>query len=225
MNALKSGVYAQAEIIAGENVADLQTLTDEYIARFCPTTPEERGLVDTLIRDDWRLRRLARAEAQLWEFSMRHTDLLDKQNPLGHVLTVNDEGFTRLQRLINQIERSSQNALRALERIQSGRDLEPIASEAAAPQPENCPESGPQPEQTKTASPEIGFVPPIPQPEEFMNGDEPRGDGPKPLSGVGRMTRKSGSRKRRFVGEPGSSRPQARTALAGESFENSQSAC
>jgi len=170
MNALKSGVYAQAEIIAGENAADLQTLTDEYIARFRPTTPEERRLVDTLIRDDWRLRRLARAEAQLWEFSMRHTALLDKQYPLGHVLTTNDESFIRLQRRINQIERSSQNALRELERIQSQRDLEPGVREAAAPPPENAPAPDPQVQQTETTSPEIGFVRPVPKPEEFMNG-------------------------------------------------------
>src|SRR5215471_18502314 len=85
MNALRSGVYAQSEIIAGENPAELQTLTAEYIQRFHPTTPEQRRYVDTLIRDDWRLRRLARAEAQLWEYTMRHTALLDKEYALGHV--------------------------------------------------------------------------------------------------------------------------------------------
>jgi len=119
MNALQSGVYAQSEIIAGENPADLQALTAEYIRRFHPTTPEQRRYVDTLIRDDWRLRRLARAEAQLWEYTMRHTALLDQENPLGHVVAVAGDPFARLQRRINDIERSSKSALRELERLQS----------------------------------------------------------------------------------------------------------
>ena len=125
MNALKSGVYAEAEIVAGEDPAALETMTAEYIQRFHPTTPEQRHYVDTLIRDDWRLRRLARAESQLWEYTMRHTPFFDKETPLGHVVTAADETFARLQRRINDVQRSYRDALRELERLQAQERPEP----------------------------------------------------------------------------------------------------
>ena len=160
MNALKSGVFAESEIIAGEDRAALEALTAEYIQRFHPTTPEERHFVDTVIRDDWRLRRLARAESQLWEYTMRHTPFFDKENPLGHVVTAADETFARLQRRINDVQRSYRDALRELERLQA----------QERPEPENCPEPAPQIQEEKTTSPGNGFVRPIPEPEYFMNG-------------------------------------------------------
>jgi hypothetical protein len=159
-NALKSGVYAEAEIIAGEDPAALEALTAEYVQRFHPTTPEERHFVDTVVRDDWRLRRLARAESQLWEYTMRHTPFFDKEHPLGHVVTVADETFARLQRRINDVQRSYRAALRELERLQT----------QERPEPENCPEPAPQLQEAETASPRNGFVRPIPEPEYFMNG-------------------------------------------------------
>jgi len=165
MNALKSGVHAQSEIIAGENPADLQDLSAEYIQRFHPTTPEERRYVDTLIRGDWRLRRLARAEAQLWEYTMRHTAFLDQENPLGHVVTVAGDPFARLQRRINDVERSCKDALRELERIQSQDHPEPVAA-----QPRNAPPPDAQLEEEQTTSPQIGFLRPIPEPAYFMHG-------------------------------------------------------
>ena len=67
MNALKSGIDAKSEIIRREDITALQALTDEYLARFQPATPEQRLYVDTLIRGDWQLRRLAKTDAQLWE--------------------------------------------------------------------------------------------------------------------------------------------------------------
>ena len=41
-NALKSGIDAQAQIIHGESVDNLKSLTAEYYHRFHPTTPEQR---------------------------------------------------------------------------------------------------------------------------------------------------------------------------------------
>jgi hypothetical protein len=159
MNALKSGVFAESEIIAGEDRAALEALTAEYIQRFHPTTPEQRHYVDTVIRDDWRLRRLARAESQLWEYTMRHTPFFDKENPLGHVVSMADETFARLQRRINDVQRSYRDALRELERLQ-----------ASEPQPEDCPEPAPHLQEKETTSPGNGFARPIPDPKYFMNG-------------------------------------------------------
>ena len=170
MNALKSGIHAESEIIAGEDPAALEALTAEYVQRFHPTTPEQRRYVDTLVRDDWRLRRLARAEAQLWEYTMRHTAYFDTENPLGHVLAEADGVFTRLQRRMNDIERSSKDALHELERLQSQDCAEPVALESAEAQPQICPDPDLQLEEEETTSPGIGFVRPLPQPRYFMNG-------------------------------------------------------
>jgi len=144
MNALKSGVDARSEIIRGEDPAAIEALTAEYRERFRPCTPEERRFVDTLIRGDWQLRRLATADAQLWERSMKKTLFLDEENPLGHVLPDAAPTFSRLQRRVNDIERSYRNALSEIERLLALRE---------APNP---------PSQTiddSAASAGIGFVP------------------------------------------------------------------
>src|ERR1039457_6229806 len=70
MNALKSGIDAQSNIIRGENAADLQALADFYYQECRPSTAQERFCVDILIRNDWQLRRLERVDAQLWAYQM-----------------------------------------------------------------------------------------------------------------------------------------------------------
>jgi len=120
MNALKSGIDAQSEIIRGENSVDLETLAAEYHSRFQPATPEERWLVDVLIRSDWQLPRLACAEAQLWRFGIDTAPEGRKGSPLGSVLEYADQKLGRLQRRVDySIQRNYQRALRELERLQS----------------------------------------------------------------------------------------------------------
>jgi hypothetical protein len=152
MNALKSGVDAQSHIIRGEHQEQLQTLTAEYLERFRPATPEERFYVDTLIRDDWQLRRLAKADAQIWEYQMDSAFTLNEDSPLGHAFSRGDRTFIRLQRRIDATERSYQRALRELERLQSTRQ---------PPAPHLQPETSidPQPAENLPSSPSIGFVP------------------------------------------------------------------
>ena len=150
MNALKSGVHAESEIIRGENTADLETLTAEYIKRFHPTTPEERFYVDILIRDDWKLRRLSKAEAELWELTIDGAFRLEEETPIGQAYRNANQTFARLQRRINDLERSYKAALRELERLQS---------------------QGPAPQLLEDTDPseEIGFVSPThPEPRPEM---------------------------------------------------------
>ena len=151
-NALKSGIHSQSQIIHGEKPEDLEALTAEYFDRFQPATPEERFFVDILIRDDWQLRRLATADAQIWEFKIEGFFHPDKETPLGHAFSFADHTFERLQRRINATERSFKSALHELQQLQS----------AHAPQPGPEPASTPQPQETKPSSPAIGFVPPRP---------------------------------------------------------------
>jgi hypothetical protein len=59
MNALKSGIDAQSNIIRGENAAGCQ-----------PSTALEQLYVDILIRNDWQLRRMERVDAEFWEYRL-----------------------------------------------------------------------------------------------------------------------------------------------------------
>jgi hypothetical protein len=154
MNALKSGIDAQSQIIRGEDPASLEALAAEYTGRFQPATPEERFYVDTLVRDDWQLRRLARADAQIWESGFSSTFRLEEDTALGQVFNNRSQTFMRLQRRIDATERSYQRALRELQRLRAGREASTPASDPAAL---------PQPAENQTPFSQIGFVPP-PQP-------------------------------------------------------------
>jgi len=132
-NALESGIDAKSMVIRGEEPADLQARTAEYLDRFQPATPEERFFVDILIRGDWQLRRLAKADAQIWEHEITNLFHPDSDAPLGHAFELGARHFERLQRRINATERSYTNALHELQQRQSARDIEPDAKPAPGP--------------------------------------------------------------------------------------------
>ena len=176
MNALKSGIDAQSTIIRGENPADLEALTNEYLAAHSPVTPQERFYVDILIRSDWQMRRLTRADAQLWEYQFEELYHLPKDTPLGRIYMCTDTIFARLQRHIKGLERSYKDAARELALLQSagGADDRFASSasanpsnQAAPPSPEPLPPAEPapdpapppQPIATEPTYPQIGFVP------------------------------------------------------------------
>jgi hypothetical protein len=165
MNALKSGIDAQSQIIRGETPAALDALRADYYDRFHPTAPEQRMLVDTLIDNEWLLRRFRIIEAQLWEYWAR--DNMDATQ-LAYAFRKGQDEFARLQRRIDSTQRNYRHALHELERLQ--------AEEAAVdPQPE--------PLLTRTnnpAKPENGFVPQLlsrpaetPRPRDLPRPDSP----------------------------------------------------
>jgi len=117
-NALKSGIDAESLIILGEDRAALETLTQEYVDRFRPATPEQRHYVDILIRDDWQLRRLAKVDAQIWEYQLAWPLKRDESAPHGRAYASGATTFYRLQRRIDSTERSYQRALRELQAIE-----------------------------------------------------------------------------------------------------------
>ena len=96
-NALKSGLDADSPFVIGESREEFAELQDEYFARFLPRSPDERFLVDTLIRNEWLLRRLFRVEAQLWEY---HTMRASRSEgvPLGEAFGTASDVFMRLHR-------------------------------------------------------------------------------------------------------------------------------
>jgi len=134
-NALKSGLDAEFQFVLGETREEFAVLQYEYIQRFQPITPEERFQVDTLIRDEWMLRRFFRVESHLWEFhTMRACRSEGVQ--LGEACNNGSTVFTRLQRRITLAERSYKDAYQELGRLQQARRPHPDeAVELPEPEP------------------------------------------------------------------------------------------
>jgi hypothetical protein len=164
MNALKTGIDAKTQLIRGEIWTALQELTGEYHDRFCPTTPEQRMLVDTLIDCEWLLRRFRAIETQLWE---RVVDIYDVT--LGHIFSEHTDEFTRLQRRIDSTQRHYHNALRRLQAEET--------AGASAPDPQPEPAAVPVSPQNQTTKPQNGFVPQTP-PEDPPSAPADSNSGP-----------------------------------------------
>jgi len=161
MNALKSGIYSKSLIIPGEDRAQLDTLLEEYSQRYRPAVPEQRDLVDILIRSTWTLRRLAIAEAQIYTHEMDSAMHLDEDSPIGHTFWLVDRTLTRLQRVINSTQRNFRDALRELQRLRMPElDLKPdLQPQETAPCPPEGSEKTPQPAETE----------PVRKPNQFVS--------------------------------------------------------
>lgn len=77
-NALKTGIDAKADVIRAESREDYNALTAECYAHHSPATPEERCLVDGLIRAEWLSRRYMKVATSLWENSLDTTGNPDR---------------------------------------------------------------------------------------------------------------------------------------------------
>src|ERR1700721_2849347 len=55
-----------------EKPEDLAELADEYHELYIPADGKERFLVGTLVNNEWRLRRMRRVEAELWNTRLQH---------------------------------------------------------------------------------------------------------------------------------------------------------
>ena len=117
MSTLKSGLDPDSQFVLGETREEFALLQTEYYNRFNPTTPEERYQLDTVLRNEWFLRRFFRVEAQLWEHhamkAERHTGV-----ELGEAFTKANAIFMRLQRRITAAEKSRKEAMAELKRLQ-----------------------------------------------------------------------------------------------------------
>jgi hypothetical protein len=154
-NALKSGIDARSQTLPGENVESLESLTAEYYGRFRPATPEARHLVDTLVSNEWLLRRFRRIEVQILKHEMEAAYHIDSKNPIGHAYTRSERSFDRLQRRINAAERNYHRALKELQSLPQEIGFVPSAApdtdtearpSGSAPQPPTHP-ALPQPPQ------------------------------------------------------------------------------
>jgi hypothetical protein len=182
-NALRSGLYAEALVIPGEEAAAFDTLVAEYYAQFQPATAAERDLVDTLVRNQWLIRRVYRIETDLW-----HRMLDDKidafRSPQPHgppsiafAFRHFDNELSRIQARLNALDRSYHRTLNQLRALAAARP-----AEIPAETPEPAAEPSPEPTESTATSPQIGFVPSNPlEPAPPASAPQPPTPGPRPL--------------------------------------------
>jgi hypothetical protein len=187
-NALKHGIYAVHQIMFDEKAEDLAELSAEYHEHHRPADSKQLLLVEALVHNEWRLRRMRRVEAHLWyhaydAFVVKNIEITLTCTS-GDAFATYSSTFERLQRLVNSCERAYHRALKELQSLQQvGQALPPAnpdsQSQQAAPAPT------PQPEQSKPAStfsasfrqnpqsPTPDAAPPCPTPAQTVHGPHP----------------------------------------------------
>ena len=167
MNAVKSGIHAESQVIRGEDPEALAALKTSYYDSLQPTSPEEAALVDAIIAADWQLRRLRKAEADIWnrEFDRQDAraercDQDEEQFRLAAAFEFSQSVFMRIQRRLDAAERSLHRSLAELRRLRN----------QPTPDPSSADSPGPQPLIPRLLSnPQIGFVP-SPRPQTSTAG-------------------------------------------------------
>jgi hypothetical protein len=142
-NAAKHGISAAHQIMFDETAEDLAELAAEYHKQYSPANPKERFLVDTLVNNEWRLRRLRRVEAELWEHATNAFLTKNIEAPAcssGDAFATATPTFVHLQQVVNSCERTYHRALKELK----------VARGHALRSPQADPT--PQPEQSKPTS-------------------------------------------------------------------------
>jgi hypothetical protein len=173
-NAAKHGIIAATQIMFDESVGDLAELAAEYHELHNPADSAQRFLVDTLVHNEWRLRRLRRVEAELWDHATNTFLAENTEAPAcssGDAFATASGEFLRLQRVVNFCEQNYHRALKELKARAPGlRSPQP----AAAPAPAPTAAQPPQPEQSTTSSAKLASFRQIPK--------TPPGAAPKPAS-------------------------------------------
>jgi hypothetical protein len=159
-NALKHGIYAVQQIMFDEKPEDLADLSAEYYEHHTPADSAQCLLVDALVHNEWRLRRMRRVEAILWYRA--HDACLVKNIEVTLTCTSADafatdsSTFERLQRLVNSCERAYHRALKELQakelQTKVGRPLPPANPDPHSQQAAPAPATPSQPQDSKTSS-------------------------------------------------------------------------
>jgi hypothetical protein len=175
MNACKSGIYSQSEIIPGEDPDQLAELTAEYYDSIQPQSRQEAVLVDQLISADWQLRRLRHSEAGIF------TKFMDKpgRTASGWAYMNNSATLDRLYRNQAAISRNLRASLDTLLRLRKLDLLQPDLDQsdetnpipggagASAPPPGFCPaQSDPEPKPSEPDETNPIAEPPAPIPDQ-----------------------------------------------------------
>src|SRR5579883_2655363 len=172
LNALKSGLHAESHIVRGEDPEALAQLTAEYYAEFHPVTPRQRDLVDTLVHNQWLIRRLRLTEADLYAHHFADRDhnfdpkynfhKLRQQHALADGFETLEKRLARLQSRINSLERSSRSATKELRELPATPQAtdEPDACDQIGFVPSNPPDiPNPEPRIPAAAQPHLSPAP------------------------------------------------------------------
>ncbi|MGA3242090.1 MAG: hypothetical protein ABSG03_38030 [Bryobacteraceae bacterium] len=157
-HAAKHGIVATTQIMFDETAEDLAALAAEYHEHHSPADPDQRLLVDTLVHNEWRLRRMRRVEAELWEHATNAFLAQNTEAPAcssGDAFATASGQFERLQRVVNFCERNYHRALKELQRLKAkvGQALPPANP---GPPPQKAAADPPQPQQSTTTSAKLG---------------------------------------------------------------------
>lgn len=154
-NALKTGLDAKSEVLRFESRPDYEALIAEFYTRYRPTVPEDRALVDMLIRSEWLLRRYTAIDTAIWEHDFYETG----EKSLGATFLKSEQAFERVGKRMNWAQRNFQFALKQLFDIRAKRTTEPEPETQPTPEPPN-----PEPAETIETEPPnpklVSFLPP-----------------------------------------------------------------
>ena len=136
-NSLKFGLYAQAEVLPGENAAEFDQLRHDFEQEFRPVGPVETSLVHDVVRAVWLERRYTRIEAEVINVRYVALSAEDQEFPLGAIYIQDSEGPNVLQKIDRRraaAQRQFQRALKEIRRLQQERRaLDPDAPLPDAP--------------------------------------------------------------------------------------------
>jgi hypothetical protein len=170
MNALKSGLDAESQFVIGEERSDFYALQQEYFEMIRPRNPCERFQMDRMIRSEWLLRRMFRAESHVWEYHCNRASRSEGV-PLGEAWATASPVFMRIHRRNTALEKAYRDAWDELRRLRGGSaplpDQTPVLEDLAPPATE--PEPLPQPSEPEDQTPESGsFLQTAPRPSNLQ---------------------------------------------------------
>jgi hypothetical protein len=123
-NALKSGIHAESQLIPGEDPEVFQAFVADFTAACSPAGAREQELVDQLIDDAWRLRRLRKAETQQWTKAMSRLQARDEysvETRIADACWNAEAALAHIQRMVSSIKRSFHRTSLDLDRLQAAR--------------------------------------------------------------------------------------------------------
>ena len=140
-NSLKLGLFAQAEILPGEDPDALAQLALDFQETYQPEGAGETMLLNDLVRALWLERRYARIETEVINIRYAALSPEDRANALGAIFIQDAEGANVLQK----IERRRAAARRQAERARKELEIHRTNRLASLPEPIHDPRTGPHP--------------------------------------------------------------------------------
>src|SRR5947209_7207406 len=111
-NSTKLGIYSQAEIIPGEDAAELDALAADYERVYLPAGPVEASLVERAVRAQWTERRCARLEAEV--LRVRAAEFKDSPDPIGAAAIYDSEHGNTLAKIFRRQQAARRDWLATL---------------------------------------------------------------------------------------------------------------